>query len=315
MYNDLTYYDVHNDTENLNHAFNMMLHGEKLSDQGSAILNIKKSGEPGTYIFPESFQKDFNKALAEENLFRRLGDVKDVNTSSGSIIITTSDGTAEIVDETGAFPDEDDTISEATFDSYKIASMCKMNNVFIRDKHFDIQKYLKTAFAKRFGRAEEDLFINGTGTDEPKGILASAEIGKTVVGDDFTANDLIALYFSLDKHMRKHATWVMSDETALKVKSMQDGAGSYLWKDNTLLGRPVEISNYMDDSTKPIAFGDFSYFWIIQRSPLAVKVLRELYAIYDKTGFVANERLDGRLTRPDAVKLLLLESEEIEDSE
>lgn len=65
----------------------------------------------------------------------------------------------------------------------------------------------------------------------------------------------------------------------------------------------------MNDTDKPVAFGDFSYFWIIERAPLSVKVLTELYANYGKTGYIAQERIDGKLIRTDAVKLLVTPEE------
>ena len=54
----------------------------------------------------------------------------------------------------------------------------------------------------------------------------------------------------------------------------------------------------------PVAFGDFSYFWILERQPLSVKILTELYSRENLTGYVAYERIDGRLIRPEAVQLL-----------
>ena len=60
----------------------------------------------------------------------------------------------------------------------------------------------------------------------------------------------------------------------------------------------------VEAGTKPIAFGDLSYFWMLQREPLAVRVLKEKYLLDSMIGFVAHERFDGKLIRPDAVKTL-----------
>lgn len=78
--------------------------------------------------------------------------------------------------------------------------------------------------------------------------------------------------------------WLMNDETAITLRTLKDTAGNYLWRksDNTILGKPVEYSTYMPN-TEPgatsIAFGDFSHYWIIQRQPLTIKVLKELFYI------------------------------------
>ena len=57
---------------------------------------------------------------------------------------------------------------------------------------------------------------------------------------------------------------------------------------------------------KAIAFGDFSYYWILDRKPLAVKVLNEKYTLESQIGFVAYELLDAKLIIPEAVKFLQL---------
>lgn len=54
----------------------------------------------------------------------------------------------------------------------------------------------------------------------------------------------------------------------------------------------------------PVAFGDLSYFWILERQPLSVKILTELYARENQTGYAAYERIDGKLIRPEAVQFL-----------
>ena len=101
----------------------------------------------------------------------------------------------------------------------------------------------------------------------------------------------------------------MNDNTALTLRTLKDKDGNYLWRqsDDTILSRPVVISPYMPDtaaSSIPVAFGDLSYFWILERQPLSVKVLTELYARENLTGYAAYERIDGKLIRPEAIQLL-----------
>lgn len=66
----------------------------------------------------------------------------------------------------------------------------------------------------------------------------------------------------------------------------------------------VVISNYINDST--IVFGDLSYYWLIERQPLAVRPLNELYAQESCLGLAASERIDGKLVRSETVKLFKL---------
>lgn len=203
---------------------------------------------------------------------------------------------------------EDFTIN--TVDSWKLAALVKMDAAFINDASFDIENYLINRFAKNFGRAEDNAFINGNGSEMPTGILNDtngADVGITTA--EITYDKVIGLYFSIKPEYRKNAVWLMNDATALALRTLKDSAGNYLWRDSddTILGKKVIMSEYMPDAesgSKPIAFGDFSYYWVIGRSPIGVRTLTEKFAAVDQLGYLAYEFLDGKLIRPEAIKVL-----------
>ena len=58
----------------------------------------------------------------------------------------------------------------------------------------------------------------------------------------------------------------------------------------------------------PIAFGDFSYFWIGDRGNRAIKRMSEIYADRGMIGFRVTHRVDGRLVLPEAIKTLKIAS-------
>lgn len=120
---------------------------------------------------------------------------------------------------------------------------------------------------------------------------------------------MIALYFSVEKEYRKNDIWMMNDCTALMLRTLKDADGNYLWNhtDDTILGKRVVISEYMPDvaeGAKPIAFGDFSYYWIIDRRPVSVRTLVEKFAVFGQIGYLAFKFLDSKLIRRDAVKVI-----------
>ena len=124
---------------------------------------------------------------------------------------------------------------------------------------------------------------------------------------------MINQYFSVKPEYRKNGVWLMNDETALALKKLKDDAGNYLWRgsDDTIMGKPVMISEYMpsaDPGFKPILFGDFRYYWIVKRSPVTVRTLKELFALKGQIGYLAFEFIDGRLIRREAVKALQITS-------
>ena len=60
----------------------------------------------------------------------------------------------------------------------------------------------------------------------------------------------------------------------------------------------------IETGTKPIAFGDFSYYWIVGRKPVTVRTLLEKFVLYDQIGYLAFEFLDGKLVRNEAIKVI-----------
>ena len=50
-----------------------------------------------------------------------------------------------------------------------------------------------------------------------------------------------------------------------------------------------------------MAFGDFNYYWVADREARSFKRLNELYAATGQVGFLASQRVDGKLVLPEAV--------------
>lgn len=59
-----------------------------------------------------------------------------------------------------------------------------------------------------------------------------------------------------------------------------------------------------EGGTIPIAFGDLSYYWIVGRCPVSIRTLVEQFAMVDCIGYLAYEFLDGKLVRPEAIKVM-----------
>lgn len=136
--------------------------------------------------------------------------------------------------------------------------------------HFNVEKYLTNEFARRFSRAEEQVFINRTGINEPSDLLITAKTGLSIdTADSLSYDDIIALYFATKHEFMKNGVWLMNNNTALTLKTSKDKDGNYLWRpsDDTILSRLVVISPYMPDiaaGSIPVAFGNLSYFWILE---------------------------------------------------
>ncbi len=275
--------------------------------------NIQEGYESGSYVLPEESRNKFEAAIAKENLFRRLATVVKLSVSDGMIQAVSSTGEAELVEESEAFPESGDTFTQIPVKSYKLASMSRLNKSFVLDMNFDLEKYLCSDFAKRFGRAEENILINGNGTTQPTGILTANSAMTTEADTTISYDEVIKLYFSLKAEYRKNAVFLMHDDTAMHLRTLKDDTGNYLWNssNDTIFGKPVITSPYMPDITagaKSIVFGDLSNYWIVERQSLSIKRFNELYVLQGQIGFAGHERIDGKLIQPDAVRILQMKA-------
>lgn len=280
-------------------------------------LQIGTDSEGG-YLVPDEYEKTLVEALEEENIFRKLAHV--ISTSSGDrkIPVVASKGSASWVDEEGTIPDSDDAFNQVSIGAYKLGTLIKVSNELLNDSVFNLESYISKEFARRIGSKEEDAFFNGNGTGKPVGIFnatGGAEVGVTAASATaITADEIIDLFYSLKAPYRKNAVWILNDATIKAIRKLKDNNGNYLWQPSltagtpdTILGRPVYTSSYVPTiaaGAKTIAFGDFSYYWIADRAGRNFKKLTELYAANDQTGFVATQRVDGKLILPEAIKVL-----------
>ena len=284
-------------------------------------LQIGTDSEGG-YLVPDEYEKTLVEALEEENIFRKLAHV--ISTSSGDrkIPVVASKGSASWVDEEGTIPDSDDAFNQVSIGAYKLGTLIKVSNELLNDSVFNLESYISKEFARRIGSKEEDAFFNGNGTGKPVGIFnatGGAEVGVTAASATaITADEIIDLFYSLKAPYRKNAVWILNDATIKTIRKLKDNNGNYLWQPSltagtpdTILGRPVYTSSYVPTiaaGAKTIAFGDFSYYWIADRAGRNFKKLTELYAANDQTGFVATQRVDGKLILPEAIKVLKMKA-------
>lgn len=69
----------------------------------------------------------------------------------------------------------------------------KLDEDFVSDAGFNIEKYLTEKLGKSFGRAEDEAFINGTGKEEPTGILHDENGADTVLTAETLNYDAVIL--------------------------------------------------------------------------------------------------------------------------
>lgn len=308
-------------SDTYNAAFWRVLKSKSVPYEVHDALQIGTDSEGG-YLVPDEYERTLVEALQEQNIFRQLAHV--IRTSSGDrkIPVVASHGSASWIDEEGAYPESDDAFGQVSIGAYKLATMLKVSEELLNDSVFDMPSYIAREFARRIGAAEEEAFFTGNGTGKPTGILAAtggAQTGVTAASATaITMDEVMDLFYSLRAPYRRGAVFVMNDSTVKAIRKLKNGGGDYLWQPSLtagqpdmLLNRPVYTSSFMPAvaaGAKSIVFGDLGYYWVADREGRSFKRLNELYAATGQVGFLASERVDGKLILPEAVKVMAMKT-------
>ena len=273
----------------------------------------------GGYLCPDTFEHQLVQGLSDRNIIRELAHV--FNTSSGQhkIPVVASHGTASWIEEEGPIPEDDEVFSQQYIGAHKVGTLIKVSEELLNDSVFNLEDYFVKEFARRIGNKEEQAFLTGDGVSKPTGILSTAQVGVTAASATaITADELNDLFYSLDAPYRINAVWLVNDSTMRIIRKLKDQNGQYLWQKalhegehETLLGKPIFHSPFapaVEAGAKPVAFGDFSYYWIGDRQGITFRRLNERYADTGQVGFLATKRLDGKLILPEAIKVLQMKS-------
>ena len=320
-------------TAEYNEAFwNMMRGNNSMEVRDALSVGVDQNGG---FTVPDEFEHQLIQALEENNIFRTLAKTIHTNSGTRTIPIATDSGTASWIEEGAAIQESDMSFAQETLSAYKLGCMIKVSNELLNDSAFNIAAHIAQRFGVRFGNAEEDAFINGTGPSanpqttpsQPTGILTSL----TPTAGNTTANaqtvhfdNIYKLYYSLKSPYRRKAAFLCNETLLLQLMLIKDKNDNYIWKPglevgkpDTILGRPIYTSGYMpaitgnatqDKNKKVLLFGDFSYYWIADRQSRTLKRLNELYAVTDQVGFIGTQRVDGKLILPEAMQVMALGS-------
>ncbi|MCR4629633.1 MAG: phage major capsid protein [Clostridium sp.] len=292
--------------------FGAHLRGKKL------VHNVLSEGvlADGGFLVPEEFERQIVTGLDEANVVRGLAKV--INTSAErKIPVAASHSTAQWTPENSAYTESNPTFDQKTIDAFKLTDLVKVSIELLQDSMFDLESYIAGEFARAFGIAEEEAFCVGTGLNQPTGIFTAkgGTVGVNAAASNaITADEMISLVYSLKSPYRRNAKFLMNDATVSIIRKLKDNNGAYLWQPSVQAGEPDRLLGY-ELYTSPyvptaaagalaVAFGDFKNYWIADRSGRTVQRLNELYSTSGQVGFVATERVDGKVILPEGIQLL-----------
>lgn len=188
----------------------------------------------------------------------------------------------------------------------------KISKTLVEKSDLDAESIVRARMAYKIGVVLENAYINGTGSNQPLGVMVASDNGIGTSRDVSTGNAETAIKFdgligakmSLKPGYRNRATWIFHTDVLTQLMKLKDGEGRYIWQPSvvagqpdTILQRPVLESQYMPHALTTGTYngilGDFSQYWIADATTLRVMVLTELYAMTNQNAYLYSFETDG----------------------
>ena len=289
------------------------------------------SGDSGGYAIPREIDAVIDATLKSISPIRAVANVVQVGTAGYRKLVTTGGTPSGWAAETATRPDTGTpTYAEIAPPMGELYANPSASQAMLDDAVFDVEAWLANEIAMEFAKAEGAAFVNGSGTNRPKGFLqaptASTADATRAFGTlqylasgaagDFAANPqdkLIDLVQSLRGPYRQGAVFVMNASTLARIRKFKTTDGQFLWAPSlqpgtpaTLLGYPVIEAEDMPDiaaNALSIAFGNFKAGYLIAERN-ETQILRDPYTNKPFVNFYATKRVGGCVSNSEAIKLL-----------
>ncbi|MDX3805473.1 phage major capsid protein [Bosea thiooxidans] len=286
------------------------------------------SGPDGGYLAPSTVEGEILRRLATVSPIRSLASVRTISSGIYKKAFSTTGPASGWVAETAARPQTGSPpLAELSFPAMELYAMPAATQTLLDDAIVNIDQWIAEEVESAFAEQEGAAFVNGDGTDKPRGFLAYPTVAEgswswgsigvlnTGVDGAFAASSpadvLVDLVYTLKAGYRQNASFVMNRKTQGAIRKFKDANGNYLWQPPasagapaTLLGFPLveaeDMPNIANNAVS-IAFGDFRRgYLVVDRA--GVRILRDPYSAKPYVLFYTTKRVGGGVQDFAAIK-------------
>ena len=310
--------EVRKDTEKEVRAFmKYLIHNDSTELRAMSAGTVGEGG----YLVPEVLANKIITGINNMMFMKNICSVdKVVGATSLGIPYVSADAsdaewTAEIVAATA-----DDTLAllKRSLTPHQLCKLIKVSQKLIQLSP-KAEQLVIDRISYKMAAAQENGFLNGTGTTMPIGVFYASASGintdRDVATDNaataFSADGLINAMYSVAGQYRKAGSWVMHRDAVKMASKLKDGEGRYLWSPSLAAGKPDTLlgSNLYESEYAPNTFttglyvgvfGDFKQYQIVESLEMSIQRLNELYAATNQVGFIPRVHVDGQPVLPAA---------------
>lgn len=302
-------------------AFNKFIIGGMagLSPDERTLINSQREnramnlGTPsaGGYTVPQGFYDKLTEAMKFYGGIRQSRATIMKTATGNALPMPTSNDVGnigELVTENSPVSAADIVFGQAILNAYKFSSKTVLISLeLLQDSAFDLESFIARKLGERLGRSANQYFTNGTGVNQPQGIVTASSLGKAGLAGQTTSiiyDDLIDMEHSIDPAYRNGAQFMFHDSTLKALKKLKDGYGRPLWMAGLAVAEPDTIGAYpyvinndmpvMAANAKSMIFGDLSTFMVRDVMDVTLFRIAEKYIENGQVGFIAFSRNDSR---------------------
>ena len=231
--------------------------------------------------------------LEKATLYKVVGDLK-VNVQNGKM-------TTKFVDELTQNNPTEATLKTVTLKSYTVISSIQISNLLISESTVNVVDEVVRLIAKDLTDFLNDVFVIG----ESSKVQGLAETTNTLEGT-LSLDSIVSLMTKVPVSKHKNACFIMSPEAFAGIKSDAISKGVLAYNGMAgdegmfLFGKPVYLVDALtgkDSETidTEVIFANLEGYAVKMPDQIEIKVLRELFALYDATGIVATCHVDGKI--------------------
>ena len=310
-------------------AFENWLRGgdKALSPEEFKVLRISDA-PTGGYLATSEYVTEIIKTITEFSPMRSLAKIRQTSNKAVEIPKRTGQFSAYWITE--AAEKEEATGLEyglETITPHGMAALVRVTKENLEDSAFNLQAEITTEMGEQFAVLEGKGFIIGNGVGKPEGILTNATVKAAAVACKATGKvspeDPINLIYALKEGYTRNAKFLMKRTTVRDFRNLRasaisagDAEGVFLWAPSLEAGQPSTLAGYpiiecidmpaVASGSYSIAFGDFKQgYTIVDRIQIEIQRLVEKYAEYNQIGFIGRKRVDGQVTNPEAIKIMV----------
>ncbi len=302
------------------------LNGSELGSVEVKLMNLDDTTGNHGVLQNDAYLAEIQKAVVEFSPVRQFARVINIGTTAIDIPRRSTTASASFVGENA-------TRSETTNPDYELVNIqahelyarADISQQLLEDAEFDLEAEMAMEFGEQFGVAEGTVFVSGTGTNQPTGLLDTSNGIDGVSANEDSAGtlqveDLFDLAYGVKAEYARNGAWMLNRATLPLIRAFETSAGGYIWSPsiapgdpNTILGSPYVEATDLDAPTagtfasgaQPIVFGDYRRaYTIVDRTGVQIQRDPFTLAANGQVRYIARKRVGGKVMIAEAAKSL-----------